>query len=58
MMTPEQIRESADFNVPVMFAPGDATVLQTGLGNGVSAALGRGLGLMMGMAGMVAALMI
>ncbi|KAK4156950.1 WD40 repeat-like protein [Chaetomidium leptoderma] len=29
MFTPEEIRASADFSVPVMFAPGDATTMQT-----------------------------
>jgi hypothetical protein len=28
MLSPEQLRESAD-DMPIMFAPGDATVLQT-----------------------------
>lgn len=40
LRTPQEIRASADFNVPVMFGPGDATVVQTGTGSNS----GQGLG--------------
>ncbi|KAJ4297203.1 hypothetical protein N0V88_004121 [Collariella sp. IMI 366227] len=29
LLTPDEIRASADFDIPVMFAPGDATTMQT-----------------------------
>lgn len=32
LLPPETIRASADFDVPVLFAPGDATTVQTGAG--------------------------
>lgn len=57
LLTPEEIQESADFSVPVMFAPGDATTVQTiASGNGASASW-RGLG-WMGVAGLVLALVV
>lgn len=36
LLTPDEIRASADMDVPVMFAPGDATVVQTA-GSGAGA---------------------
>ena len=58
MLTPEEIQASAEFNMPVMFAPGDSTTMQTaaGLGNGASASW-RGLG-WMGVVGMAFALVM
>ncbi|KXX77918.1 hypothetical protein MMYC01_205035 [Madurella mycetomatis] len=42
LLTPDEIRVSADMDVPVMFAPGDATIVQTaGSGSGSG---GEGLG--------------
>jgi hypothetical protein len=60
MLTPEEIRASADFQVPVMFAPGDATTVETnqgqGLGNGATGC-SRGMG-WIGLVGVVTALLL
>ncbi|KAL2259469.1 hypothetical protein VTK26DRAFT_6851 [Humicola hyalothermophila] len=58
LLTPEEIRASADFDMPVMFAPGDATVVQTELGNRAPAGWGRGLGWATGLVGMVVAALV
>lgn len=54
MMTPDEIRASADTSVPVMFAPGDATEVQTSPNGG--AAMRMGWAAVMG--GVVAALVL
>jgi hypothetical protein len=55
LLTPEEIRESADFSVPAMFAPGDATVIETSLEGAASLKGGMGL---LGLAGLVAVLVM
>ncbi|KAL2127113.1 hypothetical protein VTI74DRAFT_11313 [Chaetomium olivicolor] len=54
LLKPDEIRASADFNVPVMFAPGDATSIQTNPNEAVSL---RGAG-WLGLAGVLAALVL
>jgi hypothetical protein len=60
MLTPEEIRASANTSVPAMFAPGDATTVQTtsgqGLGN-AAASWRTGMSCMV-LAGVVAALVV
>jgi hypothetical protein len=59
MLSPDEIRASTDiFNAPVMFAPGDATTVQTSSGQGLGsgAATWRTRLCWLGLAGVAAAL--
>lgn len=56
LLAPEQVRASGDAAVPVMFAPGDATSVQTTNSNGAASWRG-GLG-WLGLAGVAAALVL
>lgn len=53
MLTPEEIRASANFSMPIMFAPGDATTIQTNPNGAASWRGGMGWA---AMAGVVVAL--
>ena len=56
LLAPEEVRASGDAAVPVMFAPGDATSVQTTNSNGAASWRG-GLG-WLGLAGVAAALVL
>jgi len=55
LLTPEEIEASTDSKVPVMFAPGDATTVQTST---TGAASRRAVAGWIGLAGVVAALVL